>query len=245
MKSKTIICHFYNEEYLLPWWLNHHKKIFSEGLMINYGSTDNSIKIIKEICPNWKIVDTENQYFGAIEIDREIEKYEKFIDGYRIVLNVTEFLIGNISTLDKIDTDILIPMASMVDLPNEEGSYPDQNIPLTVQRTNGINPWKLQSGSRIMHKNNNIVYPVGRHYWNTVNTNDFVILRYKHSPWNESFIKRKMQIASKQPSYDLLRGLGTHHQFNRSELEAEKNSFRSQSENLSNIITEFEYYGSI
>jgi hypothetical protein len=65
MKNKTIICHFYNEEYLLPWWLNHHKKIFNDGLMINYGSTDRSVELIKQICPTWKIVDTKNEYFGA------------------------------------------------------------------------------------------------------------------------------------------------------------------------------------
>ena len=37
MKS-TIIAHFFNEEYLLPWWLNHHKKIFDYGILFDYSS---------------------------------------------------------------------------------------------------------------------------------------------------------------------------------------------------------------
>lgn len=49
--SLTVISHFYNEEYLLPWWLNHHKNIFDNGILINYGSTDKSVEIIKSICP--------------------------------------------------------------------------------------------------------------------------------------------------------------------------------------------------
>ena len=36
---KTITAVFYNEEYLLPWWLMHHKQYFDHGVLINYAST--------------------------------------------------------------------------------------------------------------------------------------------------------------------------------------------------------------
>ena len=135
MKNKTIICHFYNEEYLLPWWLKHHREIFSDGLMIDYGSDDKSVEIIKSLCPHWKIVKTKNKFFGALELDREIEEYEKEINGYRIVLNVTEFLVGNFSKLyTELNQDIYVPMISMMDNEEQEGSYPDPNISLTKQR---------------------------------------------------------------------------------------------------------------
>ena len=49
MNNLTIISHFYNEEYLLPFWLNHHKKYFTNAIMIDYDSTDNSVDIIKKI----------------------------------------------------------------------------------------------------------------------------------------------------------------------------------------------------
>ena len=75
--KKTIVSHFYNEEYLLPWWLSHHKNHFDYGIMIDYNSTDKSKEIIEEICPHWKIVKTKNEYFDSDIIDREVEEYEK------------------------------------------------------------------------------------------------------------------------------------------------------------------------
>ena len=97
---KTIISHFYNEEYLLPWWLNHHKKYFDYGLMINYASTDRSVEIINKICPDWKVVDSVNKEFAAKDCDEEVEHYEKRISGWKICLNITEFLVGDFSLLN-------------------------------------------------------------------------------------------------------------------------------------------------
>ncbi|MCA3390648.1 MAG: glycosyltransferase family 2 protein, partial [Roseomonas sp.] len=39
---RSVICHFFNEAYLLPWWLKHHVPIFDHGVMIDHGSTDGS-----------------------------------------------------------------------------------------------------------------------------------------------------------------------------------------------------------
>jgi len=36
-----LFSHIYNEEYLLPFWLKHHKKIFDHGVIIDNFSTDN------------------------------------------------------------------------------------------------------------------------------------------------------------------------------------------------------------
>ena len=94
---KSIISHFYNEEYLLPWWLNHHKKYFDYGLMINYASTDRSVEIINKICPDWKVVDSVNKEFGAKECGDEVEYYEKRISGWKICLTITEFIVGDFS----------------------------------------------------------------------------------------------------------------------------------------------------
>ena len=244
MKNKTVICHIYNEEYLLPWWLKHHREIFDQGLIINYGSNDNSIEIIKELCPSWKIVDTKNEFFGAQEIDREIEEYEKDMDGYRIVLNVTEFLVGNISKLEEKSEDIYIPMASMVDTEEQEHSYPLPEQPLTKQRLFGIKPntdCPHKSGCRLLHQKKDIRYPIGRHYWKKSNDEDFYILRYKHAPWNKLFIERKMQIGQKQPESDLSRGWGLHHQYGEQQLKAELLDFRKYSEDLSPLIQNLEY----
>lgn len=242
MKNKTVICHFYNEEYLLPWWLKHHKNIFNDGIMINYRSTDKSVDIIKEICPTWKIVDTKNEFFGAIEIDREIEQYEKNIEGPRIVLNVTEFLIGNFSKLESMPcVDLLIHMASMNDSDANMDSYPDPSVPLTEQRQRGVYPNIYEPPCRYFHENKNIYYPIGRHYLES-NTDDFIILRYKHSPWNEKFIKRKMQIGDKRSPSDINHGLGAHHSYSLNQLLEDKKRSSLSARDLSTIIQSFEYW---
>ena len=93
----------------------------------------------------------------------------------------------------------------------------------------------------MLHQNKNIFYPVGRHYWSQKDDLGFFILRYKHSPWNDSFIKRKMQIAKKQPPSDLQQGWGTHHQFNRQQLQQEFLSFRQGIEDMSPLLNKLEY----
>jgi hypothetical protein len=89
---RTVICHFYNEEYLLPWWLDHHRTIFDHGIMIDYRSTDSSREIIRAVCPTWVIHTTRNRFFESAAIDREVEDYEATVSGWRITMNVTEFL---------------------------------------------------------------------------------------------------------------------------------------------------------
>jgi hypothetical protein len=32
----TVISHIFNEEYLLPFWLEHHRTIFDHGIIIDY-----------------------------------------------------------------------------------------------------------------------------------------------------------------------------------------------------------------
>ena len=244
--KKTILCHFYNEEYLLPWWLKHHREIFDHGIMINYKSTDKSVDLIKNYCPTWQIVDSRNELFGALDTDREVMDYEKQIDGYRIALNVTEFLVGNISKLySQYNQPIHAPCISMIDTKEQEGLYPDVEIPLTKQRFFGVNPFNSSgpnSGSRLLHQEKNIQYGAGRHFWYNKDNLGFFILRYKHSPWNNLFIKRKMQIAEKMLPSDLLQGFGTHHTYNLQQLEDEKVPYRQVSENILPLIQNLEYW---
>ena len=74
---KTLLCHFYNEEWMLPWFLNHHKQIFDHGIMIDYHSTDHSREIIREICPSWDIVTSRNIDFQADTIDIEVNDIDR------------------------------------------------------------------------------------------------------------------------------------------------------------------------
>ena len=238
---KSVICHFYNEEYLLPWWLNHHKKYFDYGLMINYASTDRSVEIIKEICPDWQVVDSVNPEFDAAECDNEIEYYEEQIPGWKIVLNVTEFLVGKYSLLtdEKSPKKIFIPSFYFVD--KSDNTVVESNIPLYEQLSNGIdfvdNP--MIRKLRCLH-NHQIKYVPGRHFSNFDDaTDDFVIFNYGFSPMNEDLISRKLQIQNRIPESDKKKNWGSEHHDNNKGLTAEKlydileNTYRPQSKDLS------------
>lgn len=54
LDMRTVLCHFYNEEYLLPWWLKHHRSMFDHGALIDHGSTDNSLDICRQLVPEWR-----------------------------------------------------------------------------------------------------------------------------------------------------------------------------------------------
>jgi hypothetical protein len=90
----TLFCHFLDEEVLLPGWLNHHKKLFSHGVMLDWGSSDNSADIIKTICPTWEIVgfDQGEQRVGDTSVWK-IEQLESRKTGWKCALNVSEYLV--------------------------------------------------------------------------------------------------------------------------------------------------------
>lgn len=213
--NKTIISHFFNEEYLLPWWLNHHKDMFENGIMIDYNSTDSSVDIIREICPHWKIVKSRNEFFGAREIDSEVEDIERGIEGWRICLNTTEFLLGDTSQITKAHQ---IPAMVMVD--NEPDNLPDPNISLVKQKQYGIhyNEGFRIRRARCLHNNSQISYPLGRHF-EAYDTEEFLILWYGWSPYNQHLKKRKMQIGQNIPEADKARGFSLEHMMTEEQLD--------------------------
>lgn len=212
---KTILCHFFNEEYLLPWWLRHHKKMFNHGIMINYASTDLSVNIIKEICPTWQIINSRNDSFDCKKIDEELFDVEtQFVKtGWRICLNVTEFLVGDIGLLEKTDNDILVRSAAMIDPPFLQFVEPDSKKSLLSQRHFGYYSndayCKHRGGLRLLTKNT-IKHPEGRHHFGHVNL-DFIIAWYGYSPFTENLLKRKLQIQSRIPEHDKINKKGFQH----------------------------------
>lgn len=94
---------FHNEEYYLPWWIRHHAKLFENGILIDYDSTDHSWEICKWLCPpNWKIVKSQNRDFNVLKLDGEIQEYERTVSGFKMALTTAEFLLTPRS-LDEID----------------------------------------------------------------------------------------------------------------------------------------------
>lgn len=206
----TLISHIYNEEYLLPFWLEYHKKIFKNGIIIDYNSTDNSLKIIKDICPDWKIIKSVNSEFGSEDIDKEVMNIENEISGYKIVLNVTEFLI----TTRKIE-DILSEYIYSIK-PFAVARTDIKNVTNTkefIQNfTNFNKDWR--GGRRFIHKYSNGNYCIGRHKTNHINvteTNEIFIVWTGFYPWNEDMLKRKLQIQTRIPMKDKIIRAGYQH----------------------------------
>jgi len=241
---KTIITHFYNEDYLLPWWLEHHKNMFDMGICIDYGSTDNSVKIIKEICPHWQILPSGFDHFDAENCDWEVEFYERQISGYRIALTVTEFLVGD---LDKLILDTsarvqwYIPCVRFTDW-NLEGKL-DRNLPLWEQLKTGIDYRKdpLANQCRSLHNFNDIKYTTGRHYM-PFNTEDCAIFHYAHCITGTPMLQRRLQIQYKMSERDKEKKLGSHHFFDENGLNVlnlelmQKTWLSVGSEDLSELI---------
>jgi hypothetical protein len=225
----VVISNFYNEEYMLPWWLMHHKDKFEHGIMIDYDSTDNSASIIKEICPTWDVVKSSIKFFDAELMEFMHQEVESKFDGWRIFLNTTEFLFGDLSIIESYNETVPvkniqpsiagiqdvefgfgIPVMTMVD--NEPNNLPIYDKPLYEQKYNGIHfnegSYLIRKG-RLLHNKRGHKYPTGRHYNYT--TTDLMILWYGYSPYNKLLKQRKLQIKDKIPESDKIKGFGTEH----------------------------------
>lgn len=207
---KTVISHFYNEEFLLPWWLKHHSKVFDHGIMIDYHSTDRSVELIKKYCPSWEIRTTKNEFFDSDPIDKEVMGVEQQLEGWRIALNVTEFLYGNTDHLVHRDemTQYLIGNYVFVDMedPAKGPTYLLHDYPLHAQRHWGFDPntgkgpmpgGAMRRMNRSIH-NFPVQYKGGRHFGETTRSfDDLMIFYYGWSYIKEQGIERKTQILPK------------------------------------------------
>lgn len=238
--KRTLISHFYNEEYLLPWFLNHHKNIFDDGIMIDYHSTDSSCDIIKNICPNWTIIKSRNEYFDPQPVDDEVIELESKIEGWKICLNVTEQMIGNYDLLSDSGGQFIIPNFFFVDISREENL--DYSKPLYEQKKDGFayfdNNGSLFSErcARSIHTGT-VSYPgAGRHFTHYT-TDEIVLFYYGWCPFNEQSIARKLGMSVKVPEWI---NLGRHHTFPREWMEQRHEmDFLPKARSLSNDIQKY------
>ena len=265
--KKTIISHFYNEEYLLPFWLKHHSKMFDHGILIDYNSTDRSVDIIREICPTWEIIDSRNELFDAVLIDKEVEDIETRVDDWRICLNTTEFLVGDLNLLETIEyNEIYIKQIPMIDSDTEEFKELDTSKDLINQRYFGIDllnaklhlnrmendPYLVTHRVSRLLSNHPNKYPPGRHYTEISMINEklpFLILWYGFSPFNDSLINRRLQIQDRMPESDRNNGIGRQHVTNRETLVSTlKEHYQPLTEDLREMLKDyysFENFGVI
>lgn len=249
-----MISHFFNEAFLLPWWLNHHRELFDHGVLIDWHSTDGSVDICRELVPQWEVIQSENTKFAAILCDFEVMKQEsRFPQACKIALTTTEFLVAPALTevealLQRNEiTAVRLPGAIMVD--NEPHSLPDPNLPLTLQKDCGI--WEdsfdfaaaaipgfvAPTRSRIFHRYIVGAYAPGRHVSHlpgqmTADRSDAAIWWYGFSPWSDAFKARKLRIAATRDDFDKRYGFGIQHEIDSAGLEARWNDLRRASKKL-------------
>lgn len=222
----TVISHFFNEEYLLPFWLEHHSKIFDHGIMIDYCSTDRSVEIIRKFCPSWTIIKTQNinedgsPNFKAHLVDLEVINIEKTINNYKICLNVTEFLMlkkPKEETLKSISKDRYYHIEIYNVMGNHNTFFYPKNTIDFFKNITHIDYAEQYRRHRILHSDININYSTGRHGHNTnaseknILSTEFFIVWTKFYPCNPAMFKRKLQIQKNIPQIDKDLGNGSQH----------------------------------
>lgn len=235
----TLISHFYNEEYLLPFWIDYHKRIFKDAILIDYGSSDNSINIINKLAPNWKIIKSRNSFFQADLVDKEVMDIEQKIEGWKICLNTTEFLMSS-KKLDSILNEKAECYAIKQYLVCDKSYKEPNNTKIFISNLNYGN-LEFGYGYRYIHKlNNNYTYGVGRHEFFGVNykrTSEIFIGHCRYYPWNNEQIKRKLSFKKMIPQSDINMNRGYQHLYTIDELinkekEAKLNSYEITDENF-------------
>ncbi len=252
--KKTVLTHFYNEEYLLPFWIDHHKKIFDHGILVNHRSTDRSVEIAKSMAPDWEIMDSRTVDFDAPSCDTEMYELEgKLPKGeWRVTLNTTEFLFGELGVLKDIDYDAQYLMASycMVDLHPE--NQPNHGKLLVEQKPYGVPPEKANDPHHPAHAvafrrfrsihNCQVPYQVGRHFLHGTPELPLWTLWYNNSPWNEPMKQRKLQIKTQIPEHNKSLGWGFQHLYPIEKMEEDYNAMKEHAEDLSEHFSKYMHY---
>ena len=206
--------------------------MFDQAVLINHGSTDKSVEIIKSMAPNWKIIDSSLESFDAVLTDFEVQKIEDGIDGWKICLNTTEFIFGSLQNVLKkyelLGIRALMPR-SFIMVDKEPGSTLNSNLALLDQKPFGVPDgvvyhffmrekkirdlvrrikrpkWRHNGRSRLLHSHRIGGYSVGRHQWvhSSIPINELSICWFGFSPWNSGFINRKLAIKDKLPTENL------------------------------------------
>jgi len=219
-QQTTLISHIFNEEYLLPFWLHHHKNMFDQIIIIDYHSTDKSLEICKQICPSCKIMVTKNPCFEAVKVDEECMNIEKTIEGIKMVLNTTEFLVCDTSVCDLFSSHepvsysvtAITPYSLINNVHNIQGLYHGLLSNQVV--------YHYDRGNRQIHNHAHGNYTIGRHSTN----HHSIPIRKAHIIWlgfypmSIQLLNRKLQIQQNIPQSDKAVGNGIQHLFTKEKI---------------------------
>lgn len=237
----TVIIHCYNEEFLLPYWLKHHREIFDHGIIIDYASTDLSVAIAQDLVPDWDILQSRNPDFDAAACDAEVMDIEASVGEWKMVLTTTEFFCTrDMSTfIQSIDDQgkhaAKIRPVAMVDTHEHVGL--NENEPLIDQCHFGFfDGYMAPYKSRLLHRHGNGAYTVGRHDTGhadvLLNPPGALLAWFGWAPWTPELRKRKLQIQHRIPEADKKAGKGVQHILDEASLDAAWREQVGRSEDL-------------
>lgn len=214
----SLLTHVWNEEILLPHWLEHHLALAETGIIIDHGSTDKTLEILSTLPKGWRVEKTKLEWFDAHLLDEENKFYEEQLTGdWKGILNITEFLWhedlpGLVKdygkTYDALGFRAFMMVDNKLDLPLDEK--------LWKNRTNGYLDDDSSIASRrwrFIHNQPHGQYALGRHGTSIekqARNLDWNILFAAFAPWPQA-VKRKMQVQERIPPHNKAGGLGIQH----------------------------------
>jgi hypothetical protein len=227
----TVICHFRNEEVYLPYWLAHHTRLFDHGILLDYGSTDRSAAIIRELAPHWEVRPSRNREFHSLAIDAEIMDVERGVPGWKMCLNVTEFVLHHdlheyldeFAALHPGAAGVVTTGFILQDRPEQLG-VPLTAAPLWEQRHFGCpepdpGDGGLVGRGRLLHRAPDGRYGPGRHSNGVSDLREPPLYLFWYG-WCPLALKvqRNCDTAPRVPESDRRRGWGRHHLLGEAEL---------------------------
>eukprot|EP00877_Chromochloris_zofingiensis_P006407 jgi/Chrzof1/2019/UNPLg00674.t1 len=228
-KPVVLITHFFNEEWLLPWWIRHHAPMCDFAILIDYNSTDKSLDIIRREAPNtWQVVQSQNRMFGAVAVDREVEKYEAlYPNAWKIALTLSEFLVHPNLRQSLADHNTTMAFRFRSFFMVGDDSAPLQRFTSLVKQRSryASSSSNMLHGdtyaSRFIHNHARLSYSPGRHSipvpweWSMVG----FVAKFIYTPWPQ-IVNRQVQFSVRIPDSDSNHGMGNQHKLNRAQLRA-------------------------
>lgn len=242
----TAITHIYNEEFLLPFWLRHHRQIFDHGVVIDYNSTDRSREIFDELAPKgWEWIPSRDALFFAEGCDQQVMEQERRFLGWKMALNITEFLFhpnpkAYLERLCPTISSIWTKTYMMVDRVEDRSREVRPRTPLVMDRFYGMASPDGWGRERLIHCYPDGQYYPGRHRSNhpAINRDDLILLWFNYAPF-DLIKRRKLQIQQQLPKSDIDLGRGHHHILTEEQLE---DQYLDISSRVINLLTEDEAY---
>ena len=235
-----LISHFFNEEFLLPFWIRHHASMFDMAILIDYNSTDRSLEIIRREAPHtWKIVRSRNMEFDAPQVDAEVQDYEKlYPEAWKIALNTPEFLVHSnlrqaLVELEQLNPTVKVYRFHSIILTGNDAIPFEHVTNLIKQRSQYVcneSDHAETLYSRYIHRFTSAPYKIGRHYLHKTVAQWFpngFIAKFQYTPWPQ-IMNRKLQIRSRMSPHHFYLGWGVQHNINAVQISKRKNDTLQQ-----------------